>query len=73
MYNEILQGERRQVFRKLLCQYNHAMVKWVCGFLFVGVFGSGTGVILVANIIYDHAEIFSKEMKMQEEQNTMLF
>lgn len=45
----------------------------MCGVLFVGVYGSGTGVIMVAIFIYDYAELFFKEQDVKEQRPTLLF
>lgn len=40
---------------------------------FFGVFGSGTGVILVAVVLYEYAELFFKEQNVQNQQIILLF
>lgn len=40
---------------------------------FLGVYGSGTGVIMVAIFIYDYAELFFKEQDVNEQRPTLLF
>lgn len=62
VFNDILQDETRYVFWKSVSLCNTCISftdEKMCGFFFVGVFGSGTRVILAAISIYNYAELIN--------------
>lgn len=73
--NMVMRGHREQSMMFELERYipTAAIVGGLCiGTLsvladFLGVYGSGTGVILVASFIYDYAELFFKEQNVNKE------